>query len=115
MLFSERYARERGIDLRWVCEPLDLDEWASKIDAGTRFVYGEMPSNPVLAVFDIPAGAALAHEAGVPLIVDPTVATPALLRPLAMGADVVVQSLSKALAGSGLIIAGALIARRAIP
>jgi len=115
MLFSERYARERGIEVRWVCDPLDLDEWASKIDAGTRFVYGEMPSNPVLAVFDIPAVAALAHEAGVPLIVDPTVATPALLRPLAMGADVVVQSLSKSLGGSGLAIGGALIARKGIP
>ncbi len=115
MLFSERYGRERGIETRWVCEPLDLDEWASKIDAGTRFVYGEMPSNPALAVFDIPAVAALAHDAGVPLIVDPTVATPALLRPLAMGADVVVQSLSKSLGGSGLAIGGALIARKDIP
>lgn len=115
MLFSERYGRERGIEIRWVCEPLDLDEWASKIDAGTRLVYGEMPSNPALAVFDIPAVAALAHDAGVPLIVDPTVATPALLRPLAMGADVVVQSLSKSLGGSGLAIGGALIARKDIP
>jgi O-acetylhomoserine/O-acetylserine sulfhydrylase-like pyridoxal-dependent enzyme len=115
MLFSERYARERGIELRWVCEPLDLGEWASKIDEGTRFVYGEMPSNPALAVFDISAVARLAHEAGVPLIVDPTVATPALLRPLAMEADVVVQSLSKALGGSGMAIGGALIARAGIP
>jgi O-acetylhomoserine/O-acetylserine sulfhydrylase-like pyridoxal-dependent enzyme len=98
-----------------VCEPLDLDEWASKVDAGTRFVYGEMPSNPVLAVFDIPAVAALAHAAGVPLVVDPTVATPALLRPLAMGADVVVQSLSKAIGGSGMAIGGALVARKDIP
>jgi O-acetylhomoserine/O-acetylserine sulfhydrylase-like pyridoxal-dependent enzyme len=115
MLFSERYGRERGIELRWVCEPLDLDEWASKIDGGTRFVYGEMPSNPTLAVFDIPAVAELAHGAGIPLIVDPTVATPALLRPLTMGADVVVQSLSKTMAGSGLVIGGALIAREGLP
>jgi O-acetylhomoserine/O-acetylserine sulfhydrylase-like pyridoxal-dependent enzyme len=115
MLFSQRYGRERGIDVRWVCEPLDLDEWASKIDEGTRFVYGEMPSNPSLAVFDIPAVAELAHAQGVPLIVDPTVATPALLRPLVMGADVAVHSLSKTMAGSGLVIAGALIARRGIP
>ena len=115
MLFSERYGRERGIEIRWVCEPLDLDEWASKIDGGTRFVYGEMPSNPTLAVFDIPAVAELAHGAGIPLIVDPTVATPALLRPLTMGADVVVQSLSKTMAGSGLVIGGALIARKGLP
>lgn len=115
MLFSERYGRERGIDVRWVCEPLDLDEWARNIDGGTRLVYGEMPSNPAVAVFDIPAVAALAHDAGVPLVVDSTVATPALLRPLVMGADIVVQSLSKSLAGSGMAIGGAVVARHDIP
>ena len=115
MLFSKRYGEERGVDIRWVRDPLDPDGWASRIDEGTRFVYGEMPSNPALAVFDIPAVAELAHANHVPLIVDPTVATPALLRPLCMGADVVVHSLSKAMAGSGLVIAGALIARRGIP
>ena len=115
MLFSERYGRERGIDVRWVCEPLDLEDWSSKIDEGTRFVYGEMPSNPSLAVFDIPAVAGLAHAQGIPMIVDPTVATPALLRPLALGADIAVHSLSKTMAGSGLVIAGALIARTDIP
>lgn len=115
MLFSERYGRERGIEVRWVCEPLDLDEWAANIDEGTRLVYGEMPSNPAVAVFDIPAVAALAHGAGVPLVVDSTVATPALLRPLAMGADIVVQSLSKSLAGSGMAIGGAVVARHDIP
>jgi len=115
MLFSRRYAVERGIEVRWVRDPLDLDEWASRIDGQTRFVYGEMPTNPGVAVFDIPAVAELAHSNGVPLIVDPTVATPALLRPLALGADVVVHSMSKAMGGSGLAIAGALIARREIP
>lgn len=115
MLFSRRYGEERGVEVRWVRDPLDVDEWVSKIDEGTRFVYGEMPSNPALAVFDIPAVARLAHANELPLIVDPTVATPALLRPLCMGADVVVHSLSKAMAGSGLAIAGALIARRTIP
>jgi O-acetylhomoserine/O-acetylserine sulfhydrylase-like pyridoxal-dependent enzyme len=115
MLFSKRYAIERGIEVRWVRDPLDLAEWVSRIDAGTRFVYGEMPSNPSLAVFDIPAVAEIAHTFGIPLIVDPTVATPALLRPLTMGADVVVQSLSKALGGSGMAIGGALISRREIP
>ncbi len=115
MLFSKRYAQERGVQVRWVCNGLDRDEWASKIDAGTRFVYGEMPSNPSVAIFDLPMVAELAHANGLPLIVDPTVATPALLRPLAMGADVVVHSMSKAIAGSGLAIAGALVARHGIP
>jgi O-acetylhomoserine/O-acetylserine sulfhydrylase-like pyridoxal-dependent enzyme len=114
MLF-ERYATERGIDVRWVADPLDTDAWAARCDRATRFLYGEMPSNPSLAVFDIPAVAAVAHDAGVPLIVDSTVATPALLRPLTLGADIVVQSLSKTIAGSGLSIGGALIARHDLP
>ena len=114
-LFSERFARERGVDVRWVRDPLDTGEWARLVDGGTRFLYGEMPSNPTLSVLDIPAVAAIAHEAGVPLIVDSTVATPALLRPLGLGADIVVHSLSKSVASSGLAIAGAVVSRRDIP
>lgn len=115
MLFSQRYANERGIDVRWVRNPLDLDEWASQIDDNTRFVYGEMPANPSLGVFDIAAVAELAHQAGVPLIVDATVATPALMRPLQHGADIIVHSVSKSIATSGFAIAGVLIARHDIP
>jgi len=114
MLFSQRYGAERGIDVRWVRNPLDLDEWAGKIDGNTRFIYGEMPSNPSLAVFDIPALAELAHRHGLPLIVDATVATPALLRPLSLGADIVVHSVSKSMATSGFAIAGAVVARHGI-
>lgn len=115
MLFSQRYALERGIEVRWVRDPLDLAEWAGKIDGHTRFVFGEMPSNPGLAVFDIASVAEMAHAQGIPLIVDSTVATPALLRPLQHGADIVVQSVSKTLASSGLAIAGAVIAKNDIP
>jgi O-acetylhomoserine/O-acetylserine sulfhydrylase-like pyridoxal-dependent enzyme len=114
MLFS-RYAAERGVEVRWVRNPLDLNEWESLIDSRTRFVYGEMPSNPALAVFDIEAVAALAHRHDCPLIVDSTIATPALLRPLLHGADIVVHSVSKAMASSGFAIAGALIARHNLP
>jgi len=113
MLFS-RYAVERGVEVRWVADPLRVDEWASRVDAGTRFLFGEMPSNPGVAVFDIPAVAEVAHAAGVPLIVDSTVATPALLRPLALGADIVVHSLTKTIAASGFSMAGAIIARRSL-
>lgn len=113
-LFSERYARERGVEVRWITDPLDTAAWAAAIDGGTRAVYGETPSNPSLSVFDVGAVAALAHAAGVPLIVDSTVATPALLRPLGLGADIVVHSVSKSIASSGLAIAGALIARHGI-
>jgi O-acetylhomoserine/O-acetylserine sulfhydrylase-like pyridoxal-dependent enzyme len=114
MLFS-RYAAERGIGVRWVPDPLDLDAWAAAVDDQTRFLYVEVPSNPAVAVADIPALASLAHAHGIPLIVDSTVATPALLRPLGLGADVVVHSLSKAIGASGLAIAGAVTARRDLP
>ena len=115
MLFNERYSKERGIDVRWVKDPLDLEEWESLVDDKTRFLFGEMPSNPTLAVFDICAVAQLAHRIGVPLIVDSTVATPALLRPLCLGADIVVHSVSKSMNAGGLAIAGAVIARHQIP
>ncbi len=110
-----RYANERGIDLRWVRDPLDLNEWTSKIDAETRFVFGEMPANPSLAVIDIEAVAALAHAAGAPFIIDSTIATPALMRPLLHGADIIIHSVSKSMSSSGFVIAGAIISRTNIP
>ncbi len=115
MLFAERYGAERGIEVRWVKDPECLDDWAELIDERTRFAFGEMPSNPSLAVFDIAAVAEMAHSRGIPLIVDSTLATPALLRPLCHGADIVVHSLSKSMTSSGFAIAGAVIARHGIP
>lgn len=114
MLFGERYGAERGIDVRWVRDPLDLNEWAEKIDGNTRFVYGETPSNPSLSVMDIEAVANIAHAAGLPMIVDSTVATPALTRPLTLGADIVVHSTTKSMTSSGFAIGGAVIARHGI-
>jgi O-acetylhomoserine/O-acetylserine sulfhydrylase-like pyridoxal-dependent enzyme len=114
-LFEERYGAERGVEIRWVRDPLNLEEWAGQIDENTRFLYGELPSNPGLAMLDVAAVAAQAHEHGCPLIVDSTVATPALLRPLCYGADIVVHSLSKTITSSGMAIAGALIARHDLP
>lgn len=111
MLFSERYAAERNVELRWVRDATNLDEWRSQIDENTRFVYGEMPSNPGLAVFDIAGLAEAAHAFNIPLIIDSTVATPALMRPLQHGADVIVHSVSKSMTSSGFGIAGAVIAR----
>ena len=115
MLFQERYGKERGVEIRWVIDPLNLEEWASQIDDNTRFLYGELPSNPGLAMLDIESTASLAHEHGCPLIIDSTIATPALLRPLCQGADIVVHSLSKSITSSGMAIGGALIARHHIP
>jgi O-acetylhomoserine/O-acetylserine sulfhydrylase-like pyridoxal-dependent enzyme len=114
MLFS-RYAAERGIEVRWISDPLDTDAFEAAIDDATRFLFVEVPSNPALALADIPALADLAHANGLPLLVDSTVATPALLRPLSLGADIVLHSLSKAIGSSGLAIAGAVIARHDIP
>ena len=113
-LFAVRRMRERGIDVRWVQDPTDLGAWAARIDEDTRFLYGELPSNPGQGFFDLEAVAALAHARGVPLIVDSTVATPALLRPLRHGADVVVQSVTKTMTTSGFGIAGAVIARKGL-
>ncbi|MBN1909407.1 MAG: PLP-dependent transferase, partial [Pirellulales bacterium] len=110
--FNVRLMEERDIECRWVHDPTDLDEWASKIDGNTRFLYGELPSNPGLAFFDIQAVADLAHEHELPLICDSTVATPALLRPICHGADIVVQSVTKTLSTSGFGICGAVIARK---
>jgi O-acetylhomoserine/O-acetylserine sulfhydrylase-like pyridoxal-dependent enzyme len=114
MLFGQRYGVERGIDVRWVRDPLDLNEWADKIDGNTRFAYGETPSNPSLSIMDIEAVAGVAHAAGLPLIIDSTVATPALTRPLNLGADIVVHSTTKSMTSSGFAIGGAVIARHGI-
>lgn len=110
--FTVRLMQERGIECRWVLDATNLDEWASKIDENTRFLYGELPSNPQLGFFDIQEVADLAHSHNLPLICDSTVATPALLRPICHGADIVVQSVTKSLSSSGFGICGAVIARK---
>jgi len=111
--FSVRQ-RDKGNQVRWVRHPENVDEWAAQIDKHTRFLYGELPSNPNIAFFDIKTIADLAHAHGIPLIVDATVATPALMRPLLHGADVVIHSVTKSMTASGFGIAGALIARKNI-
>ncbi len=112
--FQVRRNDERGHSVRWVKEITEIDEWASLIDDETRFLYAELPSNPGLKLCDIEQLANLAHSHGIPLIVDATVATPALMRPLQQGADIVVHSLSKTICSSGMGIGGALISRKGI-
>ncbi len=109
--FSVRRHQEQGIEVRWVTDPTSLDDWNSKIDAGTRFLYGEFPSNPSVCIFDIEKIAEMAHSFGIPFIVDSTCASPALTRPLEFGADIVIQSASKVISASGTSIAGLLVAR----
>jgi len=112
--FNVRKGQERGIEVRWILHPDDLEEWKSKIDEDTRFLYLEAPSNPQQAFGDVKTLADLAHSHGIPFIIDATCATPALLRPIAHGADVVIHSLTKSITSGGLAIGGALISRKPI-
>ena len=112
--FAIRKHMERNIEWRKVINSNDIDEWASLIDENTRFLYGEMPSNPGQAFFDLEKIVQLAHAHNIPMIVDATVATPALLRPIQWGADIVIQSVTKTLATSGFAIGGAVIAKKHI-
>jgi O-acetylhomoserine/O-acetylserine sulfhydrylase-like pyridoxal-dependent enzyme len=110
--FAQRKEIEKNIEWKKVLNSMNLDEWESQIDENTRFLYGELPSNPSQAFFDIKKVAEIAHKHNLPLIVDSTVATPALLRPLEFGADIVVQSVTKSLFTSGFGVAGAIIAKK---
>lgn len=112
--FAVRKDQERNITWRKVVNSCDISEWEKLIDNNTRFLYGEMPSNPSQAFFDLKKVIELGHKHNIPVIIDNTVATPALLRPLALGADLVVQSVSKTLSTSGFGIAGAVISRNNI-
>lgn len=97
-----------GITTTFV-DPRDHDALAAAIRPETRLVIGETVANPVMAVLDIPAVAAIAHDAGVPLLVDNTFASPALCRPIEHGADLVHESATKFIAGNGSLIGGVLV------
>ncbi|MHA2296108.1 MAG: aminotransferase class I/II-fold pyridoxal phosphate-dependent enzyme [Candidatus Hodarchaeales archaeon] len=112
-LFNVTYPR-MGWTVDWVEKPWSLDAWQEKITRRTRFLYLETPSNPTLFIGDISGLASIAHDHNIPLIVDSTVASPALLRPLEHGADIVVHSISKVMGSSGRAIGGAIIAKKQI-
>lgn len=109
-LFNVRMKERRAV-VRWVAKPWENGEWERQVDKNTRFLFTEMPSNPQQACSDLQALAELAHRFRIPLIVDSTIATPALMRPLQHGADIVVQSLTKTIGSGGAAIGGAIIAR----
>ncbi len=98
-----------GASVHWVTQPESLDAWAKAITPRTRFLYVESPSNPGLFVGDIPALAALAHSHQIPLVVDNTICTPALQRPLELGADIVVHSATKYIAGNATALGGVIL------
>jgi O-acetylhomoserine (thiol)-lyase len=100
--------RRFGIETSFV-NPRDLDAWRAAIRPETRLLFGESLGNPGLDVLDIPAVSAIAHEAGLPLLVDATFATPYLQRPAELGADLVYHSATKFLCGHGTVVGGVLV------
>ena len=100
--------RRHGVEARFAASDRAQDI-AALIDDTTRAVFCETVGNPAGNICDIEAIARVAHDAGVPLIVDNTVATPVLMRPIAFGADIVVHSLTKFMAGHGVAMGGAIV------
>ncbi|MCG2584624.1 O-acetylhomoserine aminocarboxypropyltransferase [Massilia sp. TS11] len=97
-----------GVDTTFV-DPRDHDAWRAAIRPNTKLLFAEALGNPGLDVLDIPAVAALAHEHDLPLLVDATFTTPALLKPFDHGADLVFHSATKFLCGHGTAIGGLLV------
>ena len=106
-LFSHTLPRF-GIETTKV-HPRDLDGFRAAIRPETRLVFGETIGNPGLEVMDLEAMAEIAHEVGIPLMVDSTFATPYLCRPFEHGADLIVHSATKWLGGHGVAIGGVLV------
>ncbi|MBN9582603.1 MAG: O-acetylhomoserine aminocarboxypropyltransferase [Afipia sp.] len=97
-----------GITTTFV-KPRDHDAIRAAIKPNTKLVIGETIGNPGLEVFDIPAVAKIAHDAGIPLLIDNTFATPYLARPIEMGADIVMNSITKWIGGHGIAVGGVII------
>lgn len=102
----ERVLPDYGITTNWVEDPDDLEAFSAAITRRTKAVYVESLGNPSVNVIDLEAVAEVAHEQGVPLVVDSTFATPYLLRPFEFGADVVCHSSTKYISGHGTTIGG---------
>ena len=97
-----------GVDVTFI-NPRDLSGWKKAVRENTRLFFGETLGNPGLDVLDIPAVAAIAHEAKVPLLVDSTFTTPYLMKPFELGADLLYHSATKFLGGHGVAIGGVLV------
>jgi O-acetylhomoserine (thiol)-lyase len=98
-----------GIEVSFVDDPDDLDAWKAAIRPNTRAFYGETIGNPKGDVFDFENVAAIAHEHGIPLVIDNTLASPYLCRPLEHGADIVTHSATKFIGGHGTSIGGVIV------
>ena len=98
-----------GIEVTFVDDAGDIEAWKAAVQPNTKAFYGETIGNPRNDILNISAVADAAHEAGVPLIVDNTVASPFLCRPLEHGADIVVHSATKFIGGHGTSIGGIIV------
>ena len=101
--------RKLGIETTFVSDPGDVEAWKAAVRPNTKLFFAESVANPRSDVLDIAAVATTAHAAGVPLIIDNTLATPYLVRPIEHGADVVIHSATKYLGGHGTSIAGIIV------
>jgi O-acetylhomoserine (thiol)-lyase len=98
-----------GLSVSFVEDPDDIEQWRAAVQPNTKAFYAETVSNPQIDVLDIEAVAGVAHEVGVPLVVDNTIATPYLIRPFEHGADIIVHSATKYLGGHGTAIGGVIV------
>ncbi|WP_345371997.1 O-acetylhomoserine aminocarboxypropyltransferase/cysteine synthase family protein [Frondihabitans cladoniiphilus] len=101
--------RRQGLTIEYVPDDATDEEWTARITDRTKAIYTETIPNPLNQVADLERLARIAHAAGIPLVVDSTVATPYLCRPIEWGADIVIHSTSKWLAGHGSVIGGAIV------
>ncbi|ONI79688.1 bifunctional o-acetylhomoserine/o-acetylserine sulfhydrylase [Actinosynnema sp. ALI-1.44] len=101
--------QDMGIEVDFITDPDDLDQWRAAVRPNTKAFYAETVGNPLGNVLDVTAVAEIAHAAGVPFIVDNTVPTPYLTRPIDHGADIVVHSTTKFLSGHGSGIGGVIV------
>jgi len=97
------------VEFKFVSDPGVPQSWDAQIDHNTKLVWIETPSNPCLFVTDIAAVAEIAHTHGVPILVDNTTATAALQKPLELGADMILLSITKFLAGNATVLGGAIV------
>ncbi|MGK9148768.1 bifunctional o-acetylhomoserine/o-acetylserine sulfhydrylase [Plantibacter flavus] len=98
-----------GIETTFVENQDDAEEWRRAVRPNTKLFFAETIGNPKINILDIRLVADVAHEAGVPLIVDNTIATPYLIRPFEHGADIIVHSATKFLGGHGTVIGGVIV------
>ncbi|MGR0220270.1 bifunctional o-acetylhomoserine/o-acetylserine sulfhydrylase [Agromyces sp. ZXT2-6] len=107
-LFKYTLAR-LGIETTFVENQDDADEWRRAVRPNTKLFFAETIGNPKINVLDIGLVSGIAHDAGIPLIVDNTIATPYLIRPFEHGADIVIHSATKFLGGHGTVIGGVIV------